>query len=61
MKSLLYSIVILSFAACTAKDALPLLDKAAFESGSKRQRKEWGKKRENNLIFNLIPQTKQPQ
>jgi aldose 1-epimerase len=32
MKSLLYLIVILSFAACTAKDALPLLDKAAFET-----------------------------
>jgi aldose 1-epimerase len=32
MKSLLYSIIILSFAACTAKDALPLLDKAAFET-----------------------------
>jgi hypothetical protein len=28
--------------------------------GSKRQRKERGKKRENNLIFNLIPLTKQP-
>jgi aldose 1-epimerase len=32
MKSLLYLVVIISFAACTAKDALPLLDKAAFET-----------------------------
>jgi aldose 1-epimerase len=32
MKSLIYSIVILCFAACAAKDALPLLDKAAFET-----------------------------
>ncbi|MDR2383561.1 MAG: galactose-1-epimerase, partial [Prevotellaceae bacterium] len=32
MKSLLYSIVILCLAACTANDALPLLDKAAFET-----------------------------
>jgi aldose 1-epimerase len=32
MRKLIYTFIIMSFAACTAKDSLPLIDRAAFET-----------------------------